>query len=246
MKTAIQLFTLCEFCEKDLKGTLQKVAEAGYDGVELFRLHGYTPQEVRAMLDEYCLQAVSTHHIGIDDWEQNFEENLQAAKTLGLRYSIMPCANLSTEDEWHDLARRLNVIGEKLRKEGIRYGYHNHEHEIKLTYGDKTAMDILMEDTDPQNVVWQMDTGLVRRCGGDPVKFAEKYADRIPLIHARDIDENGGYCVESGRGVVAIDKVAHTIENGLEWLIVEHAVEPEKVFESIRISAENMNRICNA
>lgn len=237
MKIAIQLYSLRELCDEDFRGTLKMVAEAGYDGVELFSLYSHTPEEVRAMLDEFGLTAISTHHIGIDDWEQSFDRSLETAKTLGLRYSIMPCANLSTEDEWIDLAKRLDTIGAKLKNEGIRYGYHNHQQEFNLRYGDKNAMEILLAHADPQNVVWQMDVGLVHKCGVDPVALAEKYASRIPLIHARDLDENGGYCIETGNGVVDVAGVVEKLDEQA-WLIVEHEVIKEKAFESIRTSAD--------
>lgn len=243
MKTALQLYSIRELCKDDFLGVLKKVAEAGYQGVEFAGYHDKTPEEIRAVMDECGLEGAGAH-IGIDDLEgDNYEGTIRAAKILGLQSIVVPAAGSDTEEGWISIAHRLNEIGKKVRKEGIIFGYHNHTHELLTKYDGKPVMDILMENSDPENVIWEMDACWATKGGYDPVERAKKYEDRMPLIHAKDIGKDGED-TEAGAGSVDFDGIASVLGDRLKWFIVEQEKFDMDMLESIKISAANMNAIC--
>ena len=243
MKTALQLYSIREICKDDFLGTLEKVAKAGYQGVEFAGFYDKNPEEIRAAMDKCGLEGAGAH-IGIDDLEGDcFEKTLKTAKILGLQSIVVPYAGSDSEEGWIAIAHRLEEIGKKLKKEGIIFGYHNHTHELATKYNGKTVMEILLENTDPENVIWEMDACWATKGGSDPVECAKKYENRMPLIHAKDIGKDGED-TEAGAGSVNFDGIADVLGDRLKWFIVEQEKFDMDMLESIKISAANMNTIC--
>lgn len=243
MKSALQLYSIRELCKDDFLGVLKKVAAAGYQGVEFAGFYDKTPEEIRAVMDECGLEGAGAH-IGIDELEgDRYAETLKAAKILGLQSIVVPYAKDESLEGYVSIAHRLNEIGKKLRKEGIIFGYHNHTHELQDKFDGKPVMDVLLENSDPENVIWEMDACWATKGGYDPVERAEKYIDRMPLIHAKDIGKDGED-TEAGAGSVDFNGIAGVLGDRLKWLIVEQERFDMDMLESIKISAANMNAVC--
>lgn len=243
MKSALQLYSIRELCKGDFLGVLKKVADAGYKGVEFAGFYDKKPEEIRAVMDECGLEGAGAH-IGIDALEgDQYEETLKTAKILGLQSIVVPWAKADDLEGCISLAHRLNEIGKKLRKEGIIFGYHNHTHELDTKFDGKPVMDILLENSDPENVIWEMDACWATKGGYDPVERATKYADRMPLIHAKDIGKDGED-TEAGSGSVDFNGIADVLGKRAKWFIVEQEKFDMDMLESIKISAANMNAIC--
>src|SRR5690625_7763512 len=86
---SVQMFSLREESEADFAGTLKKVAELGYDGVEFAGYGGLTAKEVRELLDQYGLQAVSSH-IPLDQLINSADQVIADLKIIGRRYLVCP------------------------------------------------------------------------------------------------------------------------------------------------------------
>ena len=144
MPIALQLFSVRDELAADFRGTLQKVKDLGYEGVEFAGLHGRDPQEIRAMLDDIGLKGMSAH-VPLDELLADIDKVVEDYKTLGCRYIAVP---------WLDEARRpgqpgypqvladIRAIGEACAAKGMTLLYHNHDFEFTKLDG-KYALDIL-------------------------------------------------------------------------------------------------------
>jgi sugar phosphate isomerase/epimerase len=195
----IQLYSLRDQLAKDVPGTLAKVHEFGFHDVETYSTHGKSPEEFAALLKANHLRAVSGH-FGFDRFEKDPEGVAKEAKALGLQYAGVAWvphngpANAPIDEKWvRDTAKVFNQAGEVLAKHGIKFFYHNHGYEF-VPHGDGTLFDLLVKETKPEYVCFEMDVMWVEFPGQDPVKLMEKYGSRWQLMHLKDLKKG----VETG------------------------------------------------
>ena len=215
---ALQLFSINNISkEKGLRETIRVAAELGYNSVEFAGYFGLTINEIKEELKKYNL-SVAGAHIGITEFENNYEETVRGLKELGAYSACIPYAKFDTAEEWANFGKRLNVIGEKLRKDGILFGFHNHVIEFEELNGKK-VIDIIFENCDPENVFFEFDTRHCAIAGVNPVSYAMKYAGRIPVLHARDTNMEKD--TATGSGVVDFKSVDREA-NGINAFVVEN------------------------
>jgi sugar phosphate isomerase/epimerase len=248
MGIALQLYTLRDETAKDFAGTLRKVAEIGYQGVEFAGYGGLSPQEMKALLAELNLKAVGSH-VGLARLRDHLEEEIAMNVAIGSKYIVCPW--LSEEDRrLPGLQATLELFNEaasKLAKHGIQFGYHNHAFELEEKIGDRWLFDEIFARTPAEQVKVEMDVCWVTVAGQDPVEYIAKYAGRLPLIHLKDIRKEADgqvLTVELGKGAVDLPAVIEAAgKAGVEWLIVEqdHCQNPplESVASSMAWLQEN-------
>ena len=243
-KISLQLFTLREELNEDFIGTLKKVAEMGYQGVEFGGYTGgYTGTELKNLLENVGLKASGTH-VGLDVIKNNIEETIDFNLQLGSSYIILPWTCYTLKKEYLELAEICNIAGEKCKNKGIQFCYHNHHREfIKLN--GKNALDILFDHCDPEFVKAEMDVYWVKYAGIDPVEYIKKYKNRCPLIHLKDMEDNeDGDFAEVGTGILDIRGIAAAAkEIEVEWLVVEQDRCKRPAIESVEISANNLKKM---
>jgi sugar phosphate isomerase/epimerase len=211
----IQLYTLGELPRNDLDGTLGALARIGYRTVELPNYMGKTPEQIRAAVDKAGLKATSMH-VGMrpgTDAEPGLLGDLgqvaRHARIIGASYVVAPIFNppddvkldpipgeggriitriarAMGEERWKRLAGTLNTIGKTLKAEGLRLGYHNHNMEFQPV-GSRLAWDILLAETDPDLVTFELDVGWVAASGQDPAATFARNPGRYRLIHVKDL-----------------------------------------------------------
>lgn len=184
----IQLYSLRDQFKKDVPGTLAKVKEFGFTEVELAGTYGKSPEEFTALLKANGLKAVAGH-FGFDQFKNDPEAVAKEAKALGLQYAgtaWVPHSGQITEQWVRDTAKVFNQAGEVLAKHGIKFFYHNHGYEF-VPHGDGTLFDLLMTETKPEFVCFEMDVMWVVFPGHDPAKLMEKYGKRWQLMHVKDL-----------------------------------------------------------
>lgn len=208
----IQLYTLGPDAAKDLDGTLKAVADIGYRTVELAGLYGRTPTQMRAALDKAGLQCPSAH-IQPKGGEGAFDGDLgklaDSLKTLGVKTAVMPVLNIPdrfggptaadgiggylkrvgeglTADDWKASADFLNAKARALKAAGIKVGHHNHNFEF-APLGSTYGLEILLKNTDPALVTFEMDVGWVAAAGADPLALLKAHKGRFSLMHIKDI-----------------------------------------------------------
>lgn len=191
----LQLYSLRDQFKTDVPGTLAKVKEFGFTQVELAGTYGKSPEEFSALLKANGLKAVAGH-FGFDDFKKDPEAIAKQAKALGLEYAgtaWVPHTGQVTEEWVHETAKVFNHAGEVLAKHGIKFYYHNHGYEF-VPHGDGTLFDLLVKETKPEYVSFQMDVMWAVFPGQDPVKLMEKYGNRWVLMHVKDLKKG----VETG------------------------------------------------
>jgi sugar phosphate isomerase/epimerase len=145
-----------------------------------------------------------------------------------------------TEDDWKRIADLLNRLGERLRAAGVQFFYHNHNAEFR-PIGKTTPLDILMRNTNPRLVCFELDVGWVAAAGLDPIAVIRKYPGRFRLMHVKDIDAGT-------KANFAFQMVPATVGAGtIDWPrlipaaraagITEFFVEQEPPFPGPRIDA---------
>jgi sugar phosphate isomerase/epimerase len=265
MPIGLQLYTVRKEMQKDLEGTLKKVAAIGYPEVELYSFFGKTPAQMKRLLDQARLTAPSGHTTA-HDLRENPQAKVDYAKQLGLSYLV--CAfpapanpnlfkgNISrdlTLDDWKWLAGFFNRVGERANQAGIHFCYHGHNFEFRK-YDGVVAYDYLLEHTDPQLVNFEMDCYWVSRAGLDPVAYFEKYPGRFPLLHIKDMKpgfapttdlaEGAKAFTEVGRGVINWKRIfQYARRAGMKYYFVEQDVCSDPIFQCIKISYEYLHHL---
>lgn len=260
----LQFYTVREQAGKDFEGTLKKVAELGYQEVELYSFFDRKVAEVRRILDDAGLKCVSAHY-GVPALRDDLAAKIDYAKELGLQYMICPFPGFadpsrarggssSTEaltlDDWKWNADLFNKVGEEAKRAGLRFGYHNHHIEFR-EFGGVTAFDELLRRTDPGLVTIELDCGWVKVAGLDPAEFIEKHASRIGLLHVKDVKAGSAPStrfgpavpfVEVGRGTINWRQVFEAAKKaGVRRYYVEQDTTERPPLEAIKISRDYLH-----
>lgn len=226
----LQLYTVRDVAAKDLAGTLVKLQTIGYREVETAGFYGKSGKEMRKILADHGMTAPSAHS-SMDQIQKDMQKLVDGAAEVGARYFICafpslpgkPLSNVKdiTLDDWKWNAEQLNKLGEVAKKAGLQAGYHNHNMEFR-TFDGVTAFDHLLKLTDPKLVTIELDLGWVVTAGLDPAKYLKQYADRISLLHVKDVRKDA---------VTTVDEVkAQTVEVGrgkIDWNRVFAACDPK-------------------
>ncbi len=243
LPVALQLYTVRDDAAKDFVGTIGKVAEIGYSGVELAGHGGLTPHALKSLLDDHGLAAVGSH-IGIDVLETDLPRVIDENLTLGNSHLVVPY--LSTErrqgaEGYRQTAAKLNEIGATVQSYGLTLAYHNHAFEFEPLENGEIGLDILLQNTDAALVKSEVDTYWVLVGGQDPVAFMKKYSGRVPLLHIKDRNIEDGSFAEVGTGNLPLDAIVEAAPGvGAIWLIVEQDTCKRPPLDAVRISFDNM------
>ncbi|HZH58972.1 MAG TPA: sugar phosphate isomerase/epimerase [Metabacillus sp.] len=236
---AIQLYTLRDECEKDFAGTLKKVAELGFDGVEFAGYGGLTAKEVRGILDELSLQAAASH-VPLEQLENNLSQVIEDQKTLGSKYIVCPylLPDRRSESAYRSLIPLLKQVGETCQREGITLCYHNHDFELEQLSDGRIALETILDDTKSENVKAELDIYWLTKAGEKPEDWLIRYKGRTPLVHLKDMTQDEEqFFAELGTGGVDLDSVLSIGEDvGVNWWVVEQDMSRRTPLESIEIS----------
>lgn len=232
----LQLYSLRDELPKDVKGTIAKVAKAGFKEVETYgfsikdQFWGLTPAEFKKLLDDNGLTAPSGHYgLGSYLTDGNTEElkaAIAAAKVLGSEYVTIPWLDESirkSADDYKKIAVKINEAGKLAKEAGIRLAYHNHNFEFEKQ-GDTTGYEILLKGTDKNLVDFELDLYWVVRSGNDPIKLFKENPGRFTMWHVKDMDKsNPALNAEVGTGSINFKPIfADAKLSGMKHFFVEH------------------------
>ena len=224
---AIQLYTVRAPAAQDFPGTLRKLAAGGAKAVEFAGYGGMAIPDLQALLIELGLR-VSGAHIPVALWENNLPQALRDLKALGGEYAVVPWVpeeRRTSVEAARTLAASLNVWGAAARNAGLGFAYHHHAFEFDpLPDGDgPTLFDLLVQETDPGLVGFEIDVYWAARGGVDPAHLLRELAGRVPLMHLKDLGPAPERKdVPAGTGELDwADIRAAGREAGVRWEIVE-------------------------
>jgi len=184
----LQLYSLRDQFKKDVPGTLDEVKGFGIKYAELAGTYDVKPPEFKAMLEQRGIKPISGH-FGFERFRDDVEGVAAEAKALGLQYAgcaWIPHDGAFNEKTCRDAAAVFNHAGDALAKHGIKFFYHTHGYEFQ-PHGDGTLFDLLMQETNPKCVRYEMDIFWIVHPGQDPAKLLEKYKGRWDLMHLKDM-----------------------------------------------------------
>jgi sugar phosphate isomerase/epimerase len=229
-ETGIQLWTLRDAIDTDLNGTLTALGKMGYTSIETFGFDGNFYGRPAAEFRDFCAaQGISIHstHTGIT--ASNAASYAENAAKAGLEFLVLPSMMgrpESTLDDFKRLAEEMNQIGKSCLEHGIRFGYHNHGFEFKAIDG-QLPYDILLNNTDPKLVSFQLDIFWIIKGGQNPVDYFEKHPGRFTSWHMKDMGRDGESCIVGNGSIDFKSLLKHAKTAGLERIFVEQEAYSE-------------------
>ena len=258
MAIGVQPYTLRYrvYDAKQLEETYKKLSEMGYDGPEGgMGARFMSVDEDVALLKKYGLRVASC----FGDLSKP-DESMARAEKYGVKILGLPAIGgemMHSPEGFKAYASQLNKMTEPFKGSGFRFQYHNHTQEFRNfpQLNGKSGMEILIDETAPELIMFELDTHWVAAAGGDPVWWINKVSGRIPIIHFKDYaidwkaqDSNLGavYKVfaEIGQGNINWPPIVEACKTaGVEWYIVEQDVTSRDEFECLKTSISFMKSI---
>lgn len=217
---ALQMYTLREAAAQDYEGTVRKVADIGYAGVEPAGFPGTTPEAAARLFSDLGLEVCSAHlPIPVGDKQQ---ESLETAGALGIKRLVAGLGRdqFGSKDQIKSSCDRFNEAADICRSNGLTFGIHNHWWEYLEVDGDFVYKHMLQHlDND---IFFQIDAYWVQTAGPDPAGVIAELGSRVPLVHLKD-----GPCTREadmqalGEGITDFDSLVEAGGDDVEWWIVE-------------------------
>ncbi len=274
----LQLYTVGDSARTDLAGTLHKVAAAGYSAVELAGYYGHDARTLRQAADAVGIHYPSIHmqpraqgtEPGLDQPPERIAADMEV---LGVTEVVLPMFLLPehlpkpaagerdffaravaslTHADWQATAAFLNRKAAELKRVGLHLSYHNHNPEFRPLQGGSSGLDILLAETDPGLVGFEMDVGWVAAAGVDPVPLLKRQPHRFRMMHVKDIkaDTRPNYAFEQDPTEVGRGKLHWPMLLDVAWAsgVRRFFVEQEPPFamdrfEAIAVSAKYLKSV---
>ena len=207
----LQLYTLRESFKTNVPATLDKVKALGFTEIEGGSDYGLGVEKFKALLDERGLKLASAG-FGYDAMKKDIDAAVQRAKALGVKFVM--CAWIPhnaelgfTEADTRRAAADFNKWGAAFKDAGITFAYHPHGFEFRpLKEGDeRTHFDLLLAETKPEFVSFEMDVFWVTHPGQEPAKLLAKYPNRWVMMHLKDLRKGAPTGIHTGRAAPSDD-----------------------------------------
>ncbi len=256
-KYGLQLYTVRNDVAKNLAGTLDYVAKAGYSQIELYgfdgkSFFGKSPAELKAMFDGLKLTSPSGHYNfgsvltegNLDFWKKV----LEAANIMGNKYATIPWLDATQRgaDKLPKLVELVNKAAELTKAAGMKLAYHNHDFEFKKLDNGKTFLQTLLDGTDPSMVDFELDIYWSSFMNEDAVAWFNKYPGRFTMWHVKDLTTNDKGQKEStqvGDGTIDFSRIfEHKKHAGLQYAFVEQEAYKMPEEECIKKSIAYMKK----
>jgi|SaaInl7_200m_RNA_FD_contig_21_424693_length_1078_multi_12_in_0_out_0_1 sugar phosphate isomerase/epimerase len=244
---AAQMYTVREFAKTpaDIAATIKKVGAIGYTAMQVSGFGPIAPQELKDLADGEGVEICATH-TGFERMRDETQAVIDEHLLWGCDYPAIGGMPQSYREDGGDGYKRFAVeaseVARKLADAGLTFGYHNHSHELER-FGDRTGLQILLEDSDPEVFQLEIDTYWIQAGGGDSADWLRKAAGRADLLHVKDMAMKGReqLFAEVGEGNLNWPAIlAAAVEAGTKWYIVEQDTCQRDPFDSLAISLQNM------
>ncbi|MFA6714751.1 MAG: sugar phosphate isomerase/epimerase [Victivallales bacterium] len=238
-KIGIQLYSVREALDVDFKETLKELSKLGFRGVEFaFNYGGIAPVELADFLKTQNLQAIGIYE-RLNNICDPAAEVYAYAAALGCKHLTFGFGLKQLEEDFEKCLDICRTAVNTAAAKGLTICYHAHAHEFKKLNGEY-YLDLLLNAPGLEKMAFEADTAWIRQGGEDVIGYMEKYADRIPLLHVKDITANGKI-TELGNGVIDFKAVAEFAEaNSIQWLSYEQDVTDKPGLESAIISIKHL------
>ncbi len=226
----LQLYSVRDDMKKDPSGTLKQLADMGYKYVEHAsyvnrKMYGMAPADFKKLLDGLGLTMRSGHTAmapkhwdsAKNDFTDEWKFTVDDAAICGQKFVISPWLDKSWYKDMDTLKHSMDIFnksGELCKKQGMKFGYHNHNFEFSTQIDGKQLYDLILEYTDPKLVAQQMDIGNMYGAGGRALDILKAHPGRFELMHVKDeIKATKGEMAEPyestvlGKGVIGTKEI---------------------------------------
>ncbi|GAB5518780.1 MAG: hypothetical protein RhofKO_10310 [Rhodothermales bacterium] len=241
----VQLYCVRHEMDEDVPGTLAKLAEMGYEGVEFADYHGYSAEELRTMMDDLGLRACGTH-IHLSDMQgDKLEETVAFNQALGNDYLVIRWMgdNLRTDAATYaNTIEQINEVAANLQPYGMKVGYHNHGY-IFETFGGDTLWDLL-GDGMQDGAFLQLDTGNAASSGHPPLPLIERHPGKTLTMHVKPYSatNDAAYIGDDDLDWPQLFQLTEAV-GGIEWYIIEYEKEGSPPLDALAANLANFNAI---
>lgn len=270
LPVAVQLYSVRDEMQADFYGTIKKMKELGYDGVEFAGLFGEKPADIKAFCEEIGIVPISTH-VPYYDMLENPEKVLADYAEIGCKYVAVPYLTEECRpgtDGFGATVEGIRKIAEAAKKLGIQLLYHNHDFEFVKLDGEY-ALDVLYSTIPEDLLKTEVDTCWVNVAGVNPSEYIVKYTGRSPVVHLKDfrmsgkkggalykligIDDDEEQAEEDsftfmpvGHGAQDIPSILDaSVKAGAQWVVVEqdNPAKGDTPLNSVKLSREYLKSL---
>ncbi len=249
-KFGIQLWSVKDEMAKDPIGTLRSIASFGYNQVETFEgdngmFWGMKTIEFKSFIEDLGMELVGGHC----DVFANIEMKIDQANEAGLQFMVCPW--LGPKDNLNDYlkaAEAFEAIGQKCKKQGIKFCYHNHDYSF-TPINSIHPQEIFLNHTDPDHVFFEMDVYWTHLSGHDPISWIDKYQNRWPILHIKDQAElyldDKFISTELGKGIIDYAALLEAFQvRGIKYFMVEQErFDHNTPLDAAKVNAEYMVQV---
>ena len=244
---AAQMYTVRDFTktESDIATTLKKIRTLGYRAMQTSAFGPTDPKLLKTISDGEGLTICATHE-SFERMRDETQAVIDEHHTWECSYPAiggLPASYRGAGEEgFRKFARDASEIAQKFAKSGLTFAYHNHSFELER-FGDRTALDILIEESDPETFQMEIDVYWIQHGGGDPAAWIQKSKGRADLVHLKDmaIIDRKQLFAEVGEGNLNWPSILDACKKaGTRWYIVEQDQCKRDPFESLGISLQNL------
>ncbi|MCL2527146.1 MAG: sugar phosphate isomerase/epimerase [Defluviitaleaceae bacterium] len=227
LPVALAVYTVRDAAEKDFEGTMAKVKEMGYEGVELAGTYGLEPSFIRSVLDKVGLKAVSAH-VPIDPLISDTEKTIDDYVTMGCEHMAIPWIPEEMRQNapgFGDFLKEVERIGSACAAKGVKLLYHNHEFEFEKMPDGTYMLDYMFANVPASALAMEPDVCWVKFAGLNPAEYVRKYTGRCPIVHLKDFTGTTREDLEFqpvGSGKQNMPEILQAaLDCGAKWVIVE-------------------------
>lgn len=248
MRIAAQLYTLRDYLKtpEDIAATLKKVKQIGYNAVQVSGIGPIGNEELRELCDREELTICATH-VGYGDLMNHMDAVIEKHRVWDCRYvglGSLPPEYRTSKEGYLTFAKEATEMGRKLDAAGLKFIYHNHDFEF-AKFDGRSGMEILLEETDPGLVDFELDVHWVQAGGADVIDWIRKVDRRMKVVHLKDYaitTDRERRFAEVGEGTMNFKGILQACEDiGVEWAPVEQDdCYDRNPFDSLAISYRNL------
>jgi sugar phosphate isomerase/epimerase len=263
-RLGLQLYSVRDAMHADPAGTLKKLSDIGYFQIEHAgysdrKFYGYTVKDFKKILDDTHLNMTSGHvtllqkhwDAANNDFTDEWKQAVDDAAEVGQKYLISPGLDndlLTDVDAFKKFMNVFNKCGELCKKQGIQFGYHNHDFEFTTLFSGVRLYDVMLDNTDAALVAQQMDIGNMYPTGAMPLDYIKKYPGRFELMHVKDQFKNASGKYENtvlGKGILPLKdilKEARKTGGTSQFIIEQEEYQGMDPLECSKLDLKVMNR----
>lgn len=247
IKLGVQLYTLRDHIQtyENTDETFAFVKALGCDVIQISGIGPLTPQEKAELVKKYDFDVCVTH-TGFDRMVTDLEAVIDEHEMINcdcLGIGGMPAEARGSLEGLRDFVEKANKVGRRMRERGCRFAYHNHAFEYEKVDGDKTMMDILIEETDPEAFWFVPDVAWMHIAGVDPVEEFRRMKGRVKVAHFKDYKtiDDGHVFTEIGNGIMDFRSLYDVcVETGVSYIVYEQDNGFEDSKKATEISFRNL------